>query len=124
MATIILTAEAQDDIRALDGSARKAVLNGLRKLKDSPEQRGAPLGSRASGNLTGLRKLVVGNRQYRVVFRVEFDGSIVVVWVVGSRVDAECYDLAVARLAMYAHRPDLRDMLQGLLDTAFDDRGD
>ncbi|MDN4474340.1 type II toxin-antitoxin system RelE/ParE family toxin [Demequina sp. SYSU T00192] len=124
MATIVLTPEAQEDIRALDGSARKAVLNGLKKLKDSPEQRGAPLGSRASGNLTGLRKLVVGNRQYRIVFRVEADNSIVVVWVVGSRVDAECYDLAVARLEMHAHRPELRDMLQGLLDTAFDDRGE
>lgn len=119
----MLTPEVQEDIRALDGSARKAVLSGLKKLKDSPEQRGAPLGSRASGNLTGLRKLVVGNRQYRIVYRVDADGSIVVVWVVGSRVDAECYDLAVARLEMYAHRPELRDMLQGLLDTAFDDRG-
>lgn len=124
MATIILTPEAQEDIRALDGSARKLIMNGLKKLKDSPGQRGAPLGSHTSGNLTGLRKLVVGNRQYRVVFRVDADESIVVVWVVGSRVDAECYDLAVARLEMYTHRPELRDMLQGLLDTAFDDRGD
>ncbi|WP_062381281.1 type II toxin-antitoxin system RelE family toxin [Demequina pelophila] len=120
MATIILTPEAQDDVRALDGSARKLVVSGLNKLKDLPEQRGAPLGSRASGNLTGLRKLVVGNRQYRIVYRVESDGSIVVVWVVGSRVDAECYDVAVARLEMYSHRPELRDMLRGLLDTAFD----
>lgn len=120
MATIILTPAAQDDIRALEGSARKLVLNGLNKLKASPAQRGAPLGSRTSGDLTGLRKLVVGNRQYRIVYRVDQDESIVVVWVVGSRVDAECYNLAVARLEMYAKRPELRAILQGILEKAFD----
>lgn len=124
LATIILTPEAQEDIRALDGSARKLVLNGLNKLKEAPDQRGAPLGSRASGNLTGLRKLVIGNRKYRIVYRVEADGVIIVVWVVGSRVDSECYDLAVARLEKYVQRPELRNLLQGLLDTAYDARGD
>lgn len=120
MATIILIPAAQDDIRALEGSVRKLVLNGLKKLKVSPTQRGAPLGSRNSGDLTELRKLVVGNRQYRIVYRVEQDESIVVVWVVGSRVDAECYNLAVARLEMYAKQPELQALLRGILEKAFD----
>ncbi len=123
MAQVVLIPEAQADIRALDGSARKLVLTALVKLRESPEQRGAALGSRSSGNLTGLRKLVVGDRQYRIVYQVESDGSVVVVWVVGSRVDSECYDLAVARLDVYATQPQRRDILRGLLDTAFD-KGD
>ena len=89
MASVVLTGEAKEDIRDLDGAARKLVLRGLRKLEQEPDKRGAPLGSRPSGDLTGLRKLVVGDRQYRVVYRVEPDGEVVVVWVVGTRTDGE-----------------------------------
>jgi len=98
---VVLTDEALEDLRDLDGSARNMVVKALGKLRDSPELRGAPLGRRATGNLTGFRKMVVGNRQYRIVYRVEGDGSICVVWVVGSRVDEECYRIAVARLQMH-----------------------
>lgn len=119
MAHVAITAEAKEDIRALDGSAQKLVLKAITKLAEEPAQRGKPLGSRASGNLTGLRSLVVGNRQYRVVYQVEGDGSVCVVWVVGSRVDAECYDTARARIELYARDRELAQALQGLLDTAF-----
>ena len=101
MTKVVLTDEALGDLRNLDGSARGLVVKALGKLRDSPELRGAPLGSRATGNLTGFRKLVVGDRQYRIVYRVEDDGSICVVWVVGARVDEECYRIAVARLQMH-----------------------
>ena len=98
MARVVLTDEAKEDLRDLDGSARRLVLRALRKLEDSLESRGAPLGSRRTGNLTGFRKLVVGDRQYRVVYRVEEDGTVCVIWVIGSRVDEECYRLATRAL--------------------------
>lgn len=101
MARVDLTDEALADLRGLDGSARKLVVRALAKLREQPEQRGTPLGSRRLGNLSGFRKLVVGDRQYRVVYRVEEDGSVCVVWVIGSRVDAECYELALERLARH-----------------------
>jgi mRNA interferase RelE/StbE len=59
-----------------------------------------PLGS----ELTTFRKLVVGNRQFRIVFRVDADGTVVVVWVIANQVDTESYDLAVARLALYGDK--------------------
>ncbi|MGH3684006.1 MAG: type II toxin-antitoxin system RelE family toxin [Pseudonocardiaceae bacterium] len=47
------------------------------------------MGSKLSGNLTTFRKLVVGDRGYRIVYRVDPDGSVVVVWVIGRRSDDE-----------------------------------
>lgn len=114
MARVVLTDEAKEDLRDLDGSARRLVLRALRKLEDSPESRGAPLGSRRTGNLTGFRKLVVGDRQYRVVYRVEEDGTVCVIWVIGSRVDEECYRLAMARLQTHATGDLAREMTSAL----------
>lgn len=36
--------------------------------------------------------------QYRIVYRVEQNGDVVVVWAVGSRNDGERYDMAAAWL--------------------------
>jgi mRNA interferase RelE/StbE len=101
MAKVQLTSDAREDLRDLDGSARKAVLKAIKKLEDEPEKRGEPLGSRQSGNLTTFRKLVVGDRDYRVVYRVEPGGAVVVVWVVGRRADSECYEMALSRLRLH-----------------------
>lgn len=120
MTRVVLTSEAKEDVRVLDGAAKKVVLKAIKKLEDSPELRGEHLGSKASGNLTTFRKLVVGDRDYRVIYRVEDDGSVCVVWVVGRRVDSECYDLAVSRLRLYTANPALARDLQHLLDVAWD----
>ena len=102
VAEVVLTEDAREDLRDMDGSARVLVLKALVKLKTNPEQRGAPLGSRTSGNLTTFRKLVVGDRDYRIVYRVEPDGTVVVVWVIGHRCDDEVYELAMSRLRMHS----------------------
>lgn len=95
---VVLTADAREDLRDLDGSARQVVAKALKKLEDEPEKRGQPLGSIEASNLTTFRKLVVGNRAYRVIYRVEADGTVCVVWVIGKRSDDEVYELAKARL--------------------------
>ncbi|PRX44237.1 mRNA interferase RelE/StbE [Prauserella shujinwangii] len=118
MARVQLTDDAREDLRDLDGSARVVVLKALRKLEHEPEKRGEPLGSRPGGDLTTFRKLVVGNRAFRIVYRVEADGTAVVVWVIGPRADAECYNLAVARLRMHGDR-ELARLARMLLDAAF-----
>ena len=115
MARVVLTSEAREDVRDLDGHARKLVLKELKKLEDNPSQRGEPLGSQ-DNNLTTFRKLVVGDRDYRVIFRVEPNGEVFVVWVVGKRADRQCYDLAVARLQTYAANPGLGRELQALVN--------
>ncbi|MDI2027476.1 type II toxin-antitoxin system RelE/ParE family toxin [Saccharopolyspora sp. TS4A08] len=104
MAKVELTDEAREDLKELDGSARKQAAKALKKLECEFELRGQPLGSRGSGNLTTFRKLVVGNRDYRIIFRVEPDGTIVVVWVIASRTDDECYELALSRLQLHSDR--------------------
>lgn len=99
MARVTLFPDAVEDIAELDGSQQRLVFKALEKLKSEPQKRGAPLGS----GLVTFRKLVVGNRQIRVVYRVEENGDVAVVWVVASRVDSECYKLAMGRLALHTH---------------------
>ena len=78
------------------------MLKGLGKLRTEPEKRGQPLGSNLGGNLTGLRKLVVGDREYRIVYHVDSAGDVCVVWVVAKRTDNEVYELAKARISLCA----------------------
>ncbi len=101
-ARIVLTDEARTDLQGLDGTARKIVAGGIAKLRTDPALRGSPLGSRATGDLTGFRKLVVGNRAYRIVYRVEPDGTIAVILVIARRADDEVYRVALARIQTYA----------------------
>lgn len=114
MAVVRLLPEARDDIAGLDGSVRRLVFKKLMQLRTSPQQQGKPLG----GELTGLRKLVVGDRQYRIVFEVEASGDVAVVWVIAGRADGECYELAKARLALHAGQPNVGEA-GVLLDAAF-----
>lgn len=118
MARIHLTDDAKEDLRDLDGAAKKLVIRALLKLEDDPEQRGQPLGSKKSGNLTGLRKLVVGNRDYRIVYRVEDNGDICVIWVIGRRADDEVYEIAMARLKMQSDMP-MRQEITKMVELAF-----
>ena len=118
MARVQLTSDAAEDVRDLDGSDQKLVLKALVKLEDHPEQRGQPLGSRPGQNLTGLRKLVVGNRAIRIVYQVTPTGDVCVVWVVASRTDDACYELAASRLQMH-HHPMVNE-LQAMLDQVFE----
>jgi mRNA interferase RelE/StbE len=97
VARVTLYPDAVEDIAELDGADQRLVFRSLRKLETEPDKRGAPLGS----GLTTFRKLVVGNRRIRIVYRVEANGDVAVVWVVVSRVDNECYKLALSRLALY-----------------------
>lgn len=97
----MLTEEAVEDLQDLDRTVQLQVFRGLLKLQDSPERRGAPLGSNLGGNLTGYRKLVVGRKDYRIVYRVEADGTIAVVLVIAKRADNEAYELALSRVRLH-----------------------
>jgi mRNA interferase RelE/StbE len=119
MARVHLTADAVEDLHDLDGSTRKMVLKALVKLEDHPEQRGEPLGARQRiGNLTGFRKLVVGDRSHRIVYQVLPSGDVCVVWVIAGRADDAVYELAVARLRMHAE-PEIAKGLQIVLADVF-----
>jgi mRNA interferase RelE/StbE len=98
MVEVRLTEDARDDLYDLDGISKILVIKALTKLRGEPEQLGSPLGTKAGSNLTTFRKLVISAGEHCIVYRVEPDGSVVVVWVIGHRSDDEVYGLAVARL--------------------------
>jgi mRNA interferase RelE/StbE len=123
MARVVLTDDAKEDLRDLDGAARKLIARKLRQFEDEPEKRGAPLGSRSSSNLTTFRKIVVGDRDYRIVYRVEPDGTVCVMWVIGKRSDDEVYKAALARLKKVG-RDHSAVGLAGLLNDVFDQPGE
>jgi mRNA interferase RelE/StbE len=123
MARVVLTEDARQDLRDLDGAARKLVARKLKQLEDEPEKRGTPLGSRSSSNLTTFRKMVVGDRDYRIVYRVEPDGTVCVIWVIGKRSDDEVYNGALARLKKVGRNHPAVD-LEGLLNDVFDRPGE
>jgi mRNA interferase RelE/StbE len=75
----------------------------LLRLEEVGQDAGLPLGH----NLAGWRKIVVGDRNWRIVFRMNAEATIATVWEIGDRDDAACYDEAQRRLT--AWRPPARD---------------
>ena len=113
MAKVQLSEEALEDFQDLDGASQRLVAKALKKLETDPHLRGQPLGSRAGGDLTTFRKLVVGNRDYRIIYRIEPDGTVVVVWVIAKRADNEAYELAMSRIRLHADAA-VRELAAGL----------
>ncbi len=61
------------------------------------EAHGASAGEPLGRSLVGWRKLTVGNRSWRIVFRVDRDQTVATVCVIGDREDATCYEEAERR---------------------------
>lgn len=104
-----LTDPAINDLEVLKKSNRNALRWALKKLlllERDPEA-GRPLHK----ELQGWRKLTVGDRDWRIVWRVTFDdaGSVIVdvaeVWAVGARSDDEVYEEMSARVALLPASP-------------------
>jgi mRNA interferase RelE/StbE len=83
------------DFEGFDNSSKQAILLGLRKLENEPQKRGRML----SGNLHPLRRLVVGKKQIRILFRVYEDRHLCRIVAIGARRDDEVYKIAAERLA-------------------------
>lgn len=94
-----LTDAAIEDLHRLDGAPLVWALKKMLLLETDPYA-GEPL----VGRLVGYRKLVVGNRDWRLVWRVITDerGAVIVdvaeVWAVGARTDAAVYEEMVTRV--------------------------
>lgn len=61
------------------------------------EQKGSDAGEPLGRDLVGWRKITVGNRNWRIVFRVDRDEAIATVCVIGDREDGICYEEAKRR---------------------------
>ena len=104
-----LTAPAFEDLERLLKKDPQIVRWALRKmlLLERDPQAGDPL----LGQLVGWRKLVVGDRNWRIVWRVTTDNAgavtitIAEVWAVGARSEAEVYEEMSARVAAADQTP-------------------
>lgn len=63
------------------------------------------MGHRAGEDLTTFGKLVVGDRDLRIVYRLDPDEAVVEVWVIAHRANGEAYDLASAACVCTEIRP-------------------
>lgn len=109
-----LTEDAVSDLHRLhmkDPQIVRAVFKKMLLLENSPEA-GEPL----LGALVGFRKLVVGDRDWRIVWRITEDASgmtildISEIWAVGARSDGEVYDELTSRVARMGNSPKIRPL--------------
>jgi mRNA interferase RelE/StbE len=106
-----LTDAAVEDLERLDGAALVWALKKMLLLETSSEA-GEPL----MGNLIGYRKLVVSDRDWRIVWRAttnERGGAVIEVsevWAVGARTDDEVYAEMTARLSAAPSSPALQSL--------------
>lgn len=78
-------------------------LKKLLRLEEVGRDAGLPLGR----GLAGWRKIVVGDRNWRIVFATSPDETIATIWVIGDRDDNACYVEAERRVqAAGKSRPD------------------
>lgn len=70
------------------------ILKKLIRLEEVGKDAGLPLGR----GLTGWRKIVVGDRAWRIIFTNNPEETVATVWVIGDRDDAECYQDAQRRV--------------------------
>lgn len=108
-AYVRLTAPALEDLERLLKKDPQIVRWALKKmilLERDPEA-GEPL----LGQLIGWRKLTVGDRDWRIVWRVTADdaGTVTItiaeVWAIGARSEAAVYDEMNARVAQAEQTP-------------------
>src|SRR5712692_3158989 len=105
--------EAVEDLEhaARTGSIH-LFLTKLVYLEEHGEAAGLPLGR----DLTNWRKIVVGDRNWRIIFTTDPEDTVATVWVIGDRADSECYDLARKRVAAHAKSdPQARTLAAAML---------
>ncbi len=100
-----ITDEAQKDYLKLEGSLRKQVLAGIRKVSKaplpSPNGYGKPLGNKNGNNLTGFFKIKYKGIGIRVVYTLALREAVMNIVVISDRTDDFCYMLAAKLYRKY-----------------------
>src|ERR1700730_14569412 len=100
--------EAMEDLQRYAQSGNLPLfLKKLLHLEEAGKEAGLPLG----GGLAGWRKIVVGDRNWRIIFSTDPADTVATVWVIGDRNDARCYEDAERRVrALGRTRPEARSL--------------
>ena len=96
------TEEARTDLRKLDGSQVKQVLEAIQRVSENPLPKsdggyGNPLGNRQGNNLTGYCKIKLSKLGIRIVYRIVRTDGVMKIIVIAARADNEVYELAAKR---------------------------
>ena len=100
--TVEYIKEAQKDLRKLDPYVRKLVLKAIDKTAERPlpppDGIGKPLGNHASSKLSGFYKIKLKNLEYRVVYDLVREGSVMKIVIISVRDDEAVYKEAERRI--------------------------
>lgn len=113
-----LTDDAVEDLRSLFKADPQIVRWALKKMIQI--QRDPNAGDPLLGGLIGYRKIVVGDRDWRVVWRVvedaagEFRVEVAEIWAVGYRKDSQVYAEIKQRVADAGPSPKTRALTEVL----------
>lgn len=95
---IKITKEAKKEFQKLDGSLKKPVLAGIRKVSEKPlpgpNGYGKPLGNKLGNDLTGFFKIKYKGIGIRVVYTLVVEKQVMNIVVISERDDEYCYELA------------------------------
>lgn len=104
--------EAVIDLASLAESGNfKAFLKKLVEI----EQKGAHAGQPLGRDLAGWRKVTVGDRNWRIVFRIDKAETVATVCVIGDREDGTCYEEAKRR-AEHVGDEDASSLAESMLE--------
>lgn len=95
--------KALKDFESLDGSQRKLVVKALNRVSINPlpEQQGGygkTLGNHSDTKLHGFLKIKLRTSGIRIVYQLIEVNGIMLIILIGMRVDNEVYDLADKRI--------------------------
>jgi mRNA interferase RelE/StbE len=105
--------EAVDDLaRYIATGNLPLFLKKLIRLEEVGKDAGLPLGR----GLSGWRKIVVGDRTWRIIFTTNPEETVATVWVIGDRDDSACYEEAQRRVqALGKNRPEAVSLAAAML---------
>jgi mRNA interferase RelE/StbE len=102
-------------ITDLAGFAESGTLRRFLKKLVEIETKGSGAGEPLGRDLVGWRKLTVGDRNWRIVFRVDPAETVATVCVIGDREDSICYEEAKRR-ADQVENADVSSLAEAMVD--------
>jgi mRNA-degrading endonuclease RelE of RelBE toxin-antitoxin system len=78
----------------------------LLRLEEIGNDAGLPLGGALARAQSGLHKIIVGDRTWRIVYRSHHQDTVATVLAIAKRDDAAVYELAARRLASLGGSPE------------------
>ena len=99
---LVYLPEAAKDLKNLDGSQKLMVIKAIDKVLQNPLPvskggYGKPLGNKQGSDLSGFLKIKLRNAGIRVVYKLVWTETEMLVVVIGARADDEVYETAQYR---------------------------